>query len=290
MLSPSLAQKLTFDAIGAPWQIDTPDPLPSYIVSEIEARIDDFDRTYSRFRDDSLVRKIASKPGSYAFPKDAAKLFNFYGDLYRATDGAVSPLVGRALERLGYDSAYSLRASEYPIAVPRWDEAFSFSKNEFTATRPVLIDVGAAGKGYLVDLVSEILKRNGVVDFVVDASGDMVHAGPEVLRVGLEHPLDTTKAIGIIELQNASLCASATNRRAWGNVHHVIDVTTGLPTRSVIATWVVAATALEADGLATALFFTEGERLQETFDFDWVRMFADGRVQRSAHLNGELFT
>jgi FAD:protein FMN transferase len=290
MLSHSLSQSLTFEAIGAPWQIDTYKELPERVVDELNARIEVFDKTYSRFRTDSLVAQVASTAGTFAFPDDAEKLFELYGTLYRATDGAVSPLVGQALEALGYDRAYSLRPSGIPVAVPRWDEAFAWDGHEVTVTRPVLIDVGAAGKGYLVDIVAEILVRNGVHEYVVDASGDMLHAGVDALQVGLEHPLDTSKAIGIIELQNASLCASATNRRAWNGMHHVIDVTTGLPTQSVIATWVVAATALEADGLATALFFSAGEVLSEQFEFDWVRMFADGRVERSAHLNGELFT
>jgi FAD:protein FMN transferase len=290
MLSPRLSEALRFEAIGAPWQIDTRDPMPERVVADVNARIDAFDSTYSRFRSDSLVAQIGSQTGTFTFPPDAATLFNLYRKLYLATDGAVSPLVGSALETLGYDRVYSLKQSGVAVAVPRWDEAFDWDGRTLTVTRPVLIDVGAAGKGYLVDIVAEILVRNGIHEYVVDASGDMVHAGIDALRVGLEHPLDTSQAIGIIELQNASLCASATNRRAWNGMHHVIDVTTGLPTSAVIATWAVAATALEADGLATALFFSDGERLAEIFEFDWVRMFADGRVERSANLNGELFT
>jgi FAD:protein FMN transferase len=291
MLTPSLEANLAFDAIGVPWQIDTREPLQDHVVEEVRERIGTFDRTYSRFRRDSLVSHISITPGSFVFPPDAAKLFDLYGKLYAATDGAVSPLVGQALETLGYDRSYSLRQNGVPVPVVRWDEAFAWDGVQLSTVRPVLIDVGAAGKGYLVDIVAEILARNGVSEYVVDASGDMVHAGLDVLRVGLEHPLDTTKAIGIVELKNASLCASATNRRSWGEgLHHVIDATTGLPTRNILATWAIAATALEADGLATALFFADGARLEETFEFDWVRMFADGRVERSAHLSGELFT
>lgn len=64
---------------------------------------------------------------------------------------------------------------------------------------------------------------------------------------------------------------------------------TGLPTRAVIATWVTAPTALDADGLATALFFTEPARLAGSFDFEFARMRADGRVEFSPGLPGEVF-
>ena len=36
-----------------------------------------------------------------------------------------------------------------------------------------MIDVGAAGKGYLVDLVCDILRHEGLTEFAVDASGDL---------------------------------------------------------------------------------------------------------------------
>jgi thiamine biosynthesis lipoprotein len=256
----------------------------------VNARVEAFDRTYSRFRDDSLVSRIASTPGSYAFPDDAGALFELYRRLYEATDAAVSPLVGRTLETMGYDRGYSLRAAPERAAVPRWEDALAWNGRELATVRPVVLDVGAAGKGYLVDIVGEVLAAGGVADFVIDASGDIVHRGPSPIRIALEHPLDSTRAIGVVSLANGSLCASASNRRAWGDgLHHIIDATTGLPVRRVIATWAIARSGLEADGLATALFLAEPQALASAFEFDYVRMFADGRVDASPTLNGELF-
>ena len=259
------------------------------MLGAVEQRVAEFDRVYSRFRDDSLVARIAQEPGSYQFPPDAGPLFALYRQLYEATDGAVTPLVGRALETLGYDRAYSLQPSGPARAVPPWDEAFGWDGERLTVLRPVTVDVGAAGKGYLVDLVAALLRAHGVGEYVVDASGDMAHRGAGSLRVGLEHPLDATKAVGVYELRNRALCASATNRRSWGDgLHHVIDAATGLPTQRVIATWAIADTALLADGLATALFFAGEEQLAR-FDFQFARMFSNGRVEHSAQFDGELF-
>jgi thiamine biosynthesis lipoprotein len=255
------------------------------------ARIEVFDRTWSRFRTDSLVARIATTPGVWEFPDDAPPLFDLYRRLYEATDGAVSPLVGRALENLGYDRAYSLRPNGRSTTVPAWDDAISWDGHALTTLRPVSIDVGAAGKGYLVDIVSGMLAEAGHDEFVVDGSGDIRQHGANPIRVGLEHPLDTTKAIGIARLHNGAICSSATNRRRWGDgLHHVIDATTGLPTTHVIATWAIARTALEADGISTALFFTEPARLAASFEYDFVRMLSTGRVEFSPHLDGEIFS
>ena len=255
------------------------------------ARIEQFDSTWSRFREDSLVSRIAATPGVHSFPADAPALFEFYRGLYEVTDGAVSPLVGRALEALGYDRHYSLRVTGTPAAVPRWEDAVAWDGAALTTLRPVLLDVGAAGKGYLVDIVSGLLTAAGHTEFIVDGSGDIRHHGPSTMRVALEHPLDASMAIGIANVGEGAICSSATNRRAWGDgLHHVIDATTGLPTQNVIATWAIAESALEADGIATALFFAEPERIASRFRFTYVRMFSTGRVESSPTFDGELFT
>jgi thiamine biosynthesis lipoprotein len=128
--------------------------------------------------------------------------------------------------------------------------------------RPVSIDIGAAGKGLLVDLVAQILIDAAVPRFVVDAGGDLRHYGDRPIRVGLEHPLDPMRVVGVVDLRDRALCASGVNRRAWGDgLHHVLDARTGAPTDDVLATWVIAEEAVLADGIATALFFVDGNRL-----------------------------
>jgi FAD:protein FMN transferase len=56
----------------------------------------------------------------------------------------------------------------------------------------------------------------------------------------------------------------------------------------VLATWVIADDAMLADGLATALFVTDAQRLNCTDRFAFVRMFWD-RIERSPGFSGELF-
>jgi thiamine biosynthesis lipoprotein len=283
--------ELRFEAIGAPWRIDTPDPLTADIEAAIRRRIDEFDKTYSRFRHDSLVSRIARKAGSWEFPDDAGPLFDLYERLYGATDGAVNPLVGERLEHLGYDAAYSLRPSGVVKPIPRWEDAIAWDGERLTTVAPVVLDVGAAGKGYLVDLVAGVLEGAGIRQYTIDASGDILHRGAEPLRIALEHPFDPTLAIGVYELTDGALCASAPNRRSWGDgLHHIIDAVTGDPTVAVAATWAIASSALVADGLATALFFASAASLAAEFDFDYVRMFPNSRVEHSLTFQGELFT
>jgi len=294
MILDPLAEAWTFDAIGTAWRIDTAEQIPDAVRTAITDRIERFDRDWSRFRDDSLVTRIARSPGRHRMPEDAPALLALYGELYRASSGRVSPLVGRALESLGYDAHYRLTPAATRAPVPSWDDALAWDGEYLTTASSVLLDVGAAGKGYLVDLVSGVLGDHGIPQHVVDAGGDLLTRGVP-LRVALEHPLDPTKAIGVVELSggptDAALCASASNRRAWGDgVHHVLDAVTGEPTSQVIATWAIASTAAWADGAATALFFETDPDFFDRHRVATVRMFANGRVERTPTFAAELFT
>ena len=152
-----------------------------------------------------------------------------------------------------------------------------------------MIDMGAIGKGRLVDLVFERYARRRR-NVVVDASGDLRSRG-ETMRIGLEHPFDPGRAIGVVDVTDAALCASAINRRAWGDgLHHVLDARTGEPVRTIAATWAIAHSAMRADAIATALFFDGGPELAFEWDVQWVRMTTDGTVQWSPGSKAELFT
>lgn len=274
-----------FEAIGTWWSIESAVPIDA-VKDQISDHIDQFDKVYSRFRDDSLVSKISTNPGVYDFPPDATDLIRFYRDLYDATNGTVSPLVGDVLVAAGYDRQYSLQAGEVKRA-PAWDDVMSWRGSEVVITSPLTLDLGAAGKGYLVDQIAEIIETNGITEYVIDASGDMRVRGAKQV-VGLENPYDPESVIGTIAIQDASLCASATNRRSWGDWHHVIDPRTAVPVHDVVATWVVAPTTMVADGLATALFFASSDVLAK-WDFTYVRLHADGHVERSDDFVGELY-
>ena len=277
-----------FDAIGVPWRVETPEPVPGADRARVGHLIEDFDRSWSRFRDDSVVAALARGAGSAPAPADAVMLLDTLSAAAEATADAVTPLAGDALEALGYDADLTLRPAGVHPALP-WREVLSWTEREITLTRPATIDIGALGKGRLVDLVFQSL-HHLAGPLVVDASGDLRSRGA-VERVGLEHPYDPDRVIGVWEFEDAALCASATNRRAWGDgLHHVIDGRTGEPVRTIVATWAVADDAMTADAVATALFFDGGPRFAHDRGVAWVRMTTDGRAEYSPGCAARLFT
>ena len=278
-----------FDAIGTRWEIESAHPLPAALRADVARLIDGFDAEWSRFRGDSTVSLLARQGGSAVIPADGPAMLDMFSELARATDGAVNPLVGASLEHLGYDAVTSLVDRGALPAPADWRARVAWDEGALTVDPPALLDVGALGKGRLVDMVLAVVAASVPGDLVVDASGDLAVRGRRQ-RIGLEHPYDAQRAIGVWGVTDAALCASATNRRAWGDgLHHVLDARTGLPVRTIAATWAVADTAMRADALTTALFFDGGPELAHEWGCEWVRMTTDGSVEWSPGCGAELF-
>jgi len=287
-------RQVSFEAIGTVWNLQVLNVLDdkawTTLLEQIQARITVFDRTYSRFRSDSLVSRMATRAGKYELPLDGYALLHFYEQLYKATDGKVTPLIGQTMTAAGYDATYSFQPGKL-VAPPRWEDILSYNEQHLTLTQPTLLDFGAAGKGYLVDIVGELLQTAGLQDFLINAGGDIVHrsSSGQQVTVGLENPYDTTEVIGTVQLSSQSLCASSGSKRQWQGYHHIIDPQTLVSPDDIMATWVIAEDTMTADGLATALFFVEPAKLRQEFTFSYAVLQSDMQVHHSSDFPAELF-
>lgn len=277
--------KLEFEAIGTNWTIEA--DLDSSLAATIAKIIDDFDRVYSRFRSDSLVTKMSQKTGEYRLPSDAKTLFDFYKQLYKISNGLVTPLIGGLMEDAGYDANYSLVSKDSFRQTPSWEDALEYKFPQLTIKQPIMLDFGAAGKGYLVDIIGSILQHHGIQYFCINAGGDMLIKDSHQ-RVALENPYDSSQAIGIVDIKNDAICGSAGNRRKWGKLHHTINPKTQKSPARIDAIWVRAKTAMLADGISTALYFVEPEKLSQLFEFEYA-MIVDKDIQFSKNFNAEFF-
>jgi FAD:protein FMN transferase len=289
------SHQLQFEAIGTWWQIDfvAREGHAVDIEQAIQQRIDIFDRTYSRFRTDSWVADMAKTIGAVDLPADARPLFDVYQQIYVLTGGAVTPMIGQVLEDAGYDANYSLVPGQLQTP-PDWKSTIQYDslQERLYMHKPALLDFGAAGKGYAVDIVCALLDTMGCTSYCVDAGGDIrqqLAPDADKVPIGLEDPNDSSKAVGIVRLGNGSVCGSATNRRQWAGLHHIIDPHTLRPVRDIKAVWVTAPTALVADAMTTCLFFTESRILRKHFDFEYIIMYADNSFFMSPDFAGELF-
>lgn len=288
----------TFQAMGTAWEIETTEPLAKDTQSNIHHFFEDYTAYYSRFEPTSTVSQLANGLITAAdFPESIIPLIDTYQKLATVSEGKINPFVGKSLEQLGYDATYSLTPKGSPAPSPSFEKIFTLSNTALSLKSPALLDIGAVGKGYAVDKIARII--NG--EHVIDGSGDISVQSASPERIGLEHPIDPTKVIGVVSLTNHSLCASATNRRKWSeNLHHILDATTGKPLDTdIIATWAVVEhthdrpyPTMIADALTTGLFFYQPEQLAAEFGtFLYAIMRKDNTVTHNIpQSEGEIFS
>jgi FAD:protein FMN transferase len=233
---------------------------------------------------------MASDSGTYNLPKDGYKLLTFYDKLYQTTGGTVTPLIGNTLSDAGYDASYSFSSTTLHPP-PEWPEVISYDHASITISQPVLLDFGAAGKGYLVDILGELLEGQGIDTYCINAGGDIRHRSPSGhIRVGLEHPDDPTLAVGECKIQNLSICGSAGNRRKWQQYMHIINPYTLRSPSHLKTVWVSSDNTMLADGLATALYFCAPDTLKKTYNFEYALVHNNNASERSADFPGTFFS
>lgn len=303
-------------ALGTGIIISSSVPISQRVQNRIRDFIEEYESVLSRFRADSLVSRMACAEhgGEFEFPTWAQPLFAIYSEFYDATHGAFDACIGADLLALGYnnsvqfvpesaasagknDNSSSYSCSNYRRALPvKWAD---ISRDDGGATlhtnKPVQLDFGAAGKGYFVDLVMQIIKEEfsddstadsdspADFDFLVNAGGDMracFSKENSQIKVALENPFDTAQAVGVASIASGALCASSNARRRWkvkdasgfeSNLiaTHLINALDGIPACDLCASWAyIPAKTCDfptayADALATALFVSQESDLQK---------------------------
>ena len=134
----------------------------------------------------------------------------------------------------------------------------------------VRLDFGGFAKGYSVGAATQLIKKQGINDFIVNAGGDLCvrgKHGQRPWRIGIRDPRDGG-VLARIELTGAA-CAftSGDDQRYFKfgdkHYHHILDPGTGYPAQRTRSVTVVDADPVLADAAATALFVAGPARWKE---------------------------
>jgi thiamine biosynthesis lipoprotein len=135
----------------------------------------------------------------------------------------------------------------------------------------VTLDLSSIAKGYGVDAVAELLRREGYASFLVEIGGEVVAAGTrrdgEPWRIGINRPRAEAapdEVYRVVRLSGQALATSGDYRNRFEKdgvrYTHVLDPRTGRPvTNHVVSASVLAPDCTLADGLATAVMVMGAE-------------------------------
>jgi thiamine biosynthesis lipoprotein len=161
------------------------------------------------------------------------------------------------------------------------------------------ITLGGIAKGYSVDKAVAILAKAGLVDFIVQAGGDMYVSGrhgDRKWKVGIRDPRGPREQFfAFAEIEDATFSTSGDYERYvikdGKRYHHIIDPSTGYPAMLTRSVTVMAKDAFTADELSKGFFILGPEKglaLAEKLGVDVVFVGADNKVTVSKGLKDKL--
>lgn len=228
-------------------------------LDAVEAEFRRLEALLSRFRPDSELSRLNERGQAQVGP-ELLEVTLLALVARRSTQGRFDPTVHDALVSAGYDRSFERICRDRPASRNRaacgGQVEVDLARRRIVLEQGFRLDLGGIAKGWAADRACRILADAGPC--LINAGGDLVVSGyprSGLWPVGIETP---GRAL-TIGLTRGAIATSGRDRRTWscGNElsHHLIDPRTGAPSASDLErVTVVAATATEAEVLATSLF------------------------------------
>ncbi|RKN74201.1 FAD:protein FMN transferase [Paenibacillus ginsengarvi] len=213
------------------------------------------ERMFSRFRPDSELSRLNRSAGRLCLVSpDMLELLSMAVEYGAQTDGIFCPAILDGLLAAGYTESFerlpsSVRLSTYtgghvPSEPLRIDAAMS-SVQLFSGSR---IDLGGIAKSWTAAKLAQRLKRIGISRGMINAGGDLAlwggYAANAPWIVDIQHPWTEEEDAGSVAVYDGAVATSGTRGRRWmtdrGEMHHLIDPRTMLPSRSDVVQCTVA--------------------------------------------------
>jgi thiamine biosynthesis lipoprotein len=222
------------------------------------------DRMLSNYRPESewsqVNRYAAERP-----VKVSAELFQLLSacvEYSRQSEGAFDISVGPLMKVWGFYKG-SGRLPQKPEVLAALDKVGyrnilldASNKTVRFAREGVELDPGGIGKGYAVDRMVDVLRRDGIESALVSASGSSIYAlgappGEAGWKVRIRDPKDEAKTVTEVTLKNESMSTSGNYEKffwAEGKIYsHIMDPRTGYPSTGMLSASVITPLTLDSE-------------------------------------------
>lgn len=247
----------------------------SDLKEKIDKQLEEINKSMSTYRKNSEISrfnalKIAGR--RFKVSLDFAQVIVESKRLYKLTggawDGSIYPLV----------KLWGFGISERKSRIPPKEEIagllrdVGFNNIDLVDGRYLLkkkasisIDLASIAKGYAVDKVAELIKKEDIKNFFVEIGGEVYTSGlrkdGQCWRIGVNRPrkgASYDEIYTIVKLKDKAFATSGDYRNffeAKGKRYsHILNPKTGYPVANgVVSVSIVAGTCAFADGLATAV-------------------------------------
>lgn len=225
---------------------------------EVRRQIAIFDR-----HDPSTALSVLNQSGRLsAAPQELLDVVDFSAGLSRESAGrfdiTIAPVVNLLERTHGKPDTKDLRQALNLVCASdlrRSGNDLRFSASGMAAT------LDGVAKGFIADRAAEVLKSQGVENFLIDAGGDIraqgsPEGGARPWKVAIEDPDKNGDYPSIITMRSGAVATSGGYEVFFDpkkKSHHLVNPSSGASPQYVRSVSVQAPTVMQADGLATAL-------------------------------------
>lgn len=240
------------------------------VLNEVTASLSVFDST-------SVVSRV-NRADSMRVNKDFINVYNVARKVNALSQGMYDPTISPLIDAWGFGRGHKVTAD-----TTRIDSILLFCGIAKTCLMGdmlvkddprVAFNLSSIAKGYGCDRVAEMMRRNGIENFLIEIGGEIMAGGTkrgaDFWTISVDKPIDggdnvVHQSQCLVALSNSGLATSGNyrnyHREGGSSFGHIISPVTGRPVATdVLSATVAARTAAEADALATALMAMGSEK------------------------------
>jgi thiamine biosynthesis lipoprotein len=247
-------------------------PTANQISVDIEALLKEVNRQMSTWQKDSEISTFnQSQAGKYSvLSEDFLKVLLHAMDVAKETDGVFDPTIGPLVNIWGFgpDGKRKVPSKE---EIAQASAKVGYDKLEvIPETREVrktvegmYLDLSASAKGFGVDVISDHLQRQGLVNHMVEIGGEVRTLGTKNGKdwsIGIEVPSTDSMKVAqkVLPLKDRAIATSGSYRNFFEKgkkkYSHAMNFKTGEPIQhTLVSVSVILDSCMEADSWATAL-------------------------------------
>lgn len=215
---------------------------------------------YSVYKPNTYLNKINS---SDTFQLDEETYFLLIKCEYynKISNGAFDPAIGNIIKALGFENTEPENIPEDSIKeyIKRnnWKLINLMNERKIIKPKHVRINLGAIAKGYAVDQMFNIIKSFGFNNFLVNAGGEVRCIGDN-WDVGIQHPRQKDKLLGVLKLKAMSVATSGDYERFrfqnGKRISHIFNPITCRVADECQSVTIICEHCIDADAIATTVF------------------------------------
>ncbi len=263
------------DAMGSTYSVILYGEDRNKLEAASEAAFDEarrIDLLLSNYKPESEWSKVNREADSHPVPvsKELFDLLAACVNYSRASEGTFDITVGPLMKVWGFykGSGHLPKPGEVTQAMEQTGYGNIVLDAEkqtvFFTKKGLNLDPGGVGKGYAVDRMVDILKKDGIRAALVSGGGSSIYClgnppdEPAGWRIEIKDPHDELKSVAEVVLKDESLSTSGSYEKffmAEGRIFsHIMDPRTGYPAQGTLSVSVIAPRTLDSEVWAKPYF------------------------------------